>query len=101
MELTGGIGIGRICECSGVSQMVNSCFSYLRKGGRTVLIGLPKQPLHVENVLQDIGKFLFRTSLHFLYPINSCPLRDAPYTVLQNTIFFSITSMVKATRMDG
>ena len=55
MELTDGTGIGRICECSGVSQMVNTCFSYLRKGGRTVLIGLPKQPLHVENVLQDIG----------------------------------------------
>ena len=55
MELTDGIGIGRICECSGASQMVNTCFSYLRKGGRAVLIGLPKQPLHVENVLQDIG----------------------------------------------
>ena len=58
MELTDGTGIGRICECSGVSQMVNTCFSYLRKGGRTVLIGLPKQPLHVENVLQDIGMFI-------------------------------------------
>ena len=58
MELTDGTGIGRICECSGSSQMVNTCFSYLRKGsGRTVLIGLPKQPLHVENVLQDIGTF--------------------------------------------
>ena len=57
MELTDGTGIGRICECSGVSQMVNTCFSYLRKGGRTVLIGLPKQPLHVENVLQDIGNY--------------------------------------------
>ena len=58
MDLTEGTGIGRICECSGVSQMVNTCFSYLRKGGRTVLmVGLPKQPLHVENVLQDIGKY--------------------------------------------
>ena len=58
MDLTEGTGIGRICECSGVSQMVNTCFSYLRKGGQTVMIGLPKQPLHVENVLQDIGKYL-------------------------------------------
>ena len=58
MDLTEGTGIGRICECSGVSQMVNTCFSYLRKGGQTVMIGLPKQPLHVENVLQDIGNYL-------------------------------------------
>ncbi|WAQ96179.1 TDH-like protein [Mya arenaria] len=38
MELTDWTGIGRICECSGVAAMVNSCFSYLRKGGRVVLI---------------------------------------------------------------
>ena len=56
MSLTDGLGIGRICECSGNPEMLNTCFSYLRKGsGRVVLIGLPKQPLHVENVLQDIG----------------------------------------------
>lgn len=54
MELTGGTGIGRICECSGNAMMLNSCFSYLRKGGRVVLIGLTKQPLHVEHPLPDI-----------------------------------------------
>lgn len=54
MGITDGVGIGRICECSGVADMVNSCFSYLRKGGRVVLIGLPKSPLHVENVMPDI-----------------------------------------------
>ena len=55
MEHTGGVGMGRICECSGASVMVNSTFSMLRKGGQLVLVGLPKQPLHVENVLQDVG----------------------------------------------
>ena len=29
-----------------------------RKGGCACLVGLPKQPLHVENVLQD---FIFRS----------------------------------------
>ena len=64
LELTAGTGIGRICECSGASQMVNTCFSYLRKGnGRTVMIGLPKQPLHVENVLQDIGLYVYTVNM--------------------------------------
>lgn len=54
MNLTDGVGVDRICECSGVPPVVNSVFSMLRKGGHVCLIGLPKQPLHVENVLQDI-----------------------------------------------
>uniref|UniRef100_A0A0B7BHM8 Enoyl reductase (ER) domain-containing protein n=1 Tax=Arion vulgaris TaxID=1028688 RepID=A0A0B7BHM8_9EUPU len=54
MKLTNGVGVDRICECSGVSPVVNSSFSLLRKGGYIGLVGLPKQPLHVENVLQDI-----------------------------------------------
>lgn len=58
MELTSGAGVGRICECSGNAAMINSCFSYLRKGGQVVLIGLPKQPIHIENPLPDIGNML-------------------------------------------
>ncbi|KAL3875586.1 hypothetical protein ACJMK2_033523 [Sinanodonta woodiana] len=54
MEQTNGVGIDRICECTGNPMIVNNMFSYLRKGGQVVMIGLPKQPLHVENVLQDI-----------------------------------------------
>ncbi|WAQ96088.1 TDH-like protein [Mya arenaria] len=38
MELTDWTGIGRICECSGVAAMVNSCFSYLRKVFKCVTI---------------------------------------------------------------
>lgn len=56
MELTDGVGMDRICECSGVPSVVNSTFSLLRKGGQVMLVGLPKQPLHVENVLQDISE---------------------------------------------
>lgn len=54
LEFTNGDGMGRICECSGASSMVNLTFSMLRKGGQMTLVGLPKEPLHVENVLQDV-----------------------------------------------
>jgi len=54
MKSTGGIGVPTIIECSGYSDFVNNSFSLLRKGGRMVFIGLPKNPLHVENVLQDV-----------------------------------------------
>ncbi|XP_022780397.1 uncharacterized protein LOC111321701 isoform X1 [Stylophora pistillata] len=54
MRETSGDGIGCLVECSGAAPLVNSCFSLLRKGGRVVLVGLLKQPLHVENFLQDI-----------------------------------------------
>ena len=56
-EETHGDGIGRICEMSGSPDQVNSQFSLLRKGGRVVLVGLPKKPLYVPNVLPDVGKF--------------------------------------------
>lgn len=59
MEFTSGAGIGRICECSGNAVMMNGCFSYLRKGGRVVLIGLPKSPLHVEQPLPDISMYSY------------------------------------------
>ncbi|KAK3747926.1 hypothetical protein QZH41_008847 [Actinostola sp. cb2023] len=49
-----GDGVGRVIECSGAAVMVNNSFSFLRKGGRIVLVGIPKEPLHVENVLSDI-----------------------------------------------
>ena len=56
-EETHGDGIGRICEMSGSPDQVNSQFSLLRKGGRVVLVGLPKKPLYVPNVLPDVGEF--------------------------------------------
>ena len=31
LRITGGVGIGRICEASGSAMMLNGCFSYLRK----------------------------------------------------------------------
>ncbi len=56
MKETNGDGMGKICEMSGSDVMVNSLFSMLRKGGDVVLVGLPKKPLHVEEVLKDVGR---------------------------------------------
>jgi len=50
-------GFGCLLECTGAPDVVNNCFRFLRKGGHAVLIGLPKAPLHIENVL---GDFLFK-----------------------------------------
>jgi len=54
MAETGGDGIGRVCEMSGAAMMVNSMFKLLRKGGSVVMVGLPKQPMHIDDVLPDI-----------------------------------------------
>lgn len=65
MRLTDQVGIGRICEASGNVRMLNGCFKYLRKGGRVSILGLPKQPLHIDDVLQDIVfKSLTITTVH-------------------------------------
>lgn len=54
MRETQGDGVARICEITGAEVMINSMFSLLRKGGRIVMVGIPKQPLHVENPMPDI-----------------------------------------------
>jgi len=57
LQETDGDGVGNVIECTGAPPMVNGCFKMLRKGGSAMLVGLPKAPLHVENVLAD---FLFK-----------------------------------------
>ncbi|KAK4313190.1 hypothetical protein Pmani_015452 [Petrolisthes manimaculis] len=47
-------GIGRIVEATGASDVINNCFSWLRKGGHIVLIGLPKAPIHIQNPITDL-----------------------------------------------
>lgn len=54
MQLSDNNGVGRIVEASGAASLLNKSFSWLRKGGQMVMIGLPKAPLHVENVLTDV-----------------------------------------------
>lgn len=65
MQLTNQDGVGCLIEASGSPYMVNSSFTYLRKGGHILLVGLPKAPLHVENVLQNvIFKSLVLKTIH-------------------------------------
>jgi len=54
MHETNNIGVGRILECSGNGDMLNTLLQWLHKGGNVVLVGLPKKPFHIENVIQDI-----------------------------------------------
>lgn len=55
MEFINGDGMGRICECSGVSLMVNLIFFMFWKGGQMILVGFFKEFFYVENVFQDVG----------------------------------------------
>jgi len=54
LKLTDGNGAGCVIECTGAPPICNAMFSFLRKGGRMVLVGVPKAPLHVEDVINDL-----------------------------------------------
>lgn len=55
MKETKGDGIGCVVECSGAKPLVNGgIYTILRKGGRILMLGLPKQALHIENPLPNV-----------------------------------------------
>jgi len=54
MRLTNGDGVPRLVEASGASPLVNTCFKMLQKGAHLVFIGLHRQPLVVDDFLNDI-----------------------------------------------
>lgn len=65
MKETNGDGFGCIIEASGSSLMVNNCFSWLRKGGTVVLVGLPKGDIVIKDPLPNfIFKELTVKTLH-------------------------------------
>jgi threonine dehydrogenase-like Zn-dependent dehydrogenase len=51
---TNGDGVGRILDATGSAPLVNKCFKLLRKGGYVCLVGLPKEPLFIEDPLPNI-----------------------------------------------
>jgi len=73
MKLTGGVGIGRICECAGAVGAMSTCFTYLRNGGRVVIIGAPKEHLDFEHPFTDLCmhfiQWFSRENYNFVYII--------------------------------
>jgi len=54
LKVTDGDGATCLIECTGAPPICNAMFSFIRKGGRMVLVGVPKAPLHVEDVINDL-----------------------------------------------
>lgn len=55
MKETNGDGIGVVIECSGAKPLVNGgIYTVLRKGGKILMLGIPKQALHIENPLTNV-----------------------------------------------
>ena len=62
---TGGDGAGCIIEASGAPGAVPSCLACLRKGGRIIVLGNPKAPVEIANVMRDfMHKELTLKTLH-------------------------------------
>jgi len=65
LKETNGDGVGCIIEASGSPVMVNNCFSWLRKGGTVVMVGLPKGDIVIKDPLPNfIFKELTVKTLH-------------------------------------
>jgi len=57
LKETDGDGVGCVIEASGALMMVNNCFSWLRKGGTIVMVGLPKGDIVIKDPLSN---FIFK-----------------------------------------
>jgi len=55
---TDGDGAGAWIEASGANSIINEGFTMLRKGGRVLLLGVPKAAIHVDNPLPN---FIFKS----------------------------------------
>ena len=54
LKATRGDGVGRIIDASGSAQALTECFFYLRKGGRLVLAGNPKEDVVIRQPIQSL-----------------------------------------------
>ncbi len=65
LDQTGGDGAGCVIEASGAVGAVATCLSCLRKGGRIVILGNPKGPVEIRDVMPDLmHKELTLRTLH-------------------------------------
>ncbi|KAI6654352.1 Sorbitol dehydrogenase-like [Oopsacas minuta] len=52
-KITEGNGVGVIVEASGVSSMLTGAFNLLRRGGKIVVIGLPKADIVIKDPMRN------------------------------------------------
>jgi threonine 3-dehydrogenase len=54
LEVTDGVGVGSIIDASGSAPAISESFFYLRKGGRMVLAGNPKEDLVIRQPVKSL-----------------------------------------------
>jgi len=54
LAITDGNGVSRLMEASGNHNMLNASFKMMRKGANIVLVGLPKEPIHIEEPAKNV-----------------------------------------------
>ena len=54
LEITDGDGVGSIIDASGSAQAISDSFFYLRKGGRMILTGNPKEDLVIRQPVKSL-----------------------------------------------
>lgn len=64
LRRTDGDGAGVIIEASGNRRAFESCFRYLRKGGKVSVVGLPKEPVSLDIIQDVIFKEVKLTGFH-------------------------------------
>ncbi|KAF0226471.1 MAG: hypothetical protein FD179_734 [Erysipelotrichaceae bacterium] len=48
LDATGGYGVDVVCEMSGSAKALHQAFTYLKKGGRLSILGLPDNPMMID-----------------------------------------------------
>jgi threonine 3-dehydrogenase len=64
MALSGGTGVDAVIEASGSVEALKQSFSYLRKGGRMALVGLPGRPVELDLASEVIFKEARLVGIH-------------------------------------
>ena len=84
-SLTSGNGVPRLVEATGAPPVVNNCFKLLRKGGKVVLIGIPKAPIHIEDPMPNVlFKSLTLTTVHGRRIFHTWEACEVVFFILRN-----------------
>ena len=93
-SLTSGNGVPRLVEATGAPPVVNNCFRLLRKGGKVVLIGIPKAPIHIEDPMPNVlFKSLTLTTVHgrrIFHTWEACEVSSQEFVNFLPSVFMSL-----------